>query len=170
MKNPALILFDWDDTLMVDHPEWREPMADWPAVAAVDGALDLLQTLNAAGLRCGLATSARVSTEAQIRLALARVGLAEHIEPIFCWRNTGAEKTNPQFWHKLLLREGLAAGDVVMVGDQFAADVRTPAAKGLSAVWFNPHDAIHRTGPGYTTIHALSELPTALAGLGFASG
>jgi len=47
-----------------------------------------------------LATNAEDSTEAQIRLALIRVGLSEHINHIFCRENLGVGKTVPSYYQK----------------------------------------------------------------------
>lgn len=167
MPKPGYLLFDWGDTLMADDASRTDPMVGWPDVRAITGAGELLAQLHAAGIPCGIASSARVSTEAEIRAALARVGLADYIGAIFCWRNVGAEKRNPQYWHKVAKKLALPVQQLVMVGDQLMSDVRVPAGKGLSAVWFNPQDSRSVTGPGYTTIHALAELPQALAELQF---
>ncbi|NLE77029.1 MAG: HAD family hydrolase, partial [Chloroflexi bacterium] len=39
------ILFDWGDTLMQDFPQFPGPMAQWPRVAAMPGALEALAAL-----------------------------------------------------------------------------------------------------------------------------
>lgn len=101
------ILFDWGDTLMVDDPAQTAPMAAWPTVRSVPGAKQTLRQLKAAGKVICLATSADVSDEAQIRAALARVGLEQFISRVFCFKNTGLPKSKA-FYRKMLRDLGVS--------------------------------------------------------------
>ena len=132
-------LFDWGDTLMVDIPNQTGPMCDWPKVQIVDGAKACLQRLSQHN-QCHLATNAGDSTEAQIRLALIRVGLSEHINHIFCRENLGVGKTDPSYYQKITGMLNVNPDQVTMVGDSLQRDVHQALKAGLKAVWFNPND------------------------------
>lgn len=153
------ILFDWGDTLMKDSPS-DQPMAAWPVVEAVAGADEVLKRLGAQATLI-LATSASISDEAQIRAALARVGLDTYIQKIYCFKNTGLKKS-PAFYEYILHDLGAASAEVVMVGDSFENDVLAANQAGLDAVWFNPHTRERREAERHTTIHALPELVSLL--------
>jgi putative hydrolase of the HAD superfamily len=162
MKRGA-ILFDWGDTLMADFKQYRGPMKDWPEVAALPGAQDMLAALQP-DWQLVLATSADVSTEADIRAALRRVGLEPYIERIYSFKDLGIKKTDPAFYRHILNDLGLPPEQVVMVGDHYEADVLSPNAAGIRAVWLNRTGTEVRRGDLIRTIHALDELPGMLAG------
>ena len=157
------LLFDWGDTLMVDFKQYSGPMMGWPEVAALPGAQAMLATLQPDWLLV-LATSADVSTEADITAALQRVGLDPYIERIYSVKNLGVKKTDPAFYRYILNDLGLPPEQVVMVGDHYQADVLSPTAAGLRAVWFNRLSDEQRRDEHIRTIHALEELPAVLAG------
>ena len=77
------ILFDWGDTVMRDHPEITIPMVEWETIEVVEGIADVLEYLHSTGRRIGLATSAAISDEGQIRGALARGGLDIYFSHIY---------------------------------------------------------------------------------------
>lgn len=160
----AIILFDWGDTVMVDDPVSTTPMVEWETVCAVQGIVEALERLHASGRACILATSAAISDEAQIRGALARVGVDGFFTKIYCFKNTGLPK-GVDFYHRILADLGLPAEAAVMVGDTFEKDVTAANAAGLFAVWFNPRTDETRSGERFVTIHSLGELP-GLFGLG----
>ncbi len=58
-----IILFDWGDTVMYDHPEITTPMVEWETVEVVEGIADVLAYLHSSGRRIVLATSAEISDE-----------------------------------------------------------------------------------------------------------
>jgi putative hydrolase of the HAD superfamily len=151
------ILFDWGDTLMVNDPAQTAPMAEWPAVRSVPGAEQALRQLKAAGKVICLATSADVSDEAQIRAALARVGLEQSIDQVFCFKNTGLPK-GEAFYRKLLRALGISPAQALMVGDSFEKDVLAANAAGMAAIWFNERSPEQRTGALHLTVHSMDEL------------
>jgi putative hydrolase of the HAD superfamily len=161
------LLFDWGDTLMRVFPQAAGPMAAWPQVEAVPEAAAALAALQPTWT-LAVATNATESAEAEIRAALARVELDHFFERIYCFRTLGRQKPDPVYFTAILADLELPPERVVMVGDSFTADVAGAVQCGLAAVWFNPRTPEVREGPGLATIHDLSELPAALAGLGFA--
>jgi HAD superfamily hydrolase (TIGR01509 family) len=155
------ILFDWGDTLMVDFKDFSGPMKDWPRVGAVPGAAETLTGLHAKWA-LAIATNADVSDEPDIRAALRRVDLDPWIDRIYCFKNVGHKKPSPEFYRFILDDLGLPPERVVMVGDNYQADVLGPLACGLWAVWFNPHTDEERKNERQRTIHELSALPQLL--------
>lgn len=153
---PVALLFDWGDTLMRDDPTQPGPMAQWPEVAALPGAREALIWARGIG-QVGIASGAADSGSADIRAALARVGLDGLIDFIFCRREIGADKTDPRFWQAILAQLGLPPQQVVMIGDSYTADIAPAQAAGLYTFWLNSRNLPPR--PTTATIHALSELP-----------
>jgi putative hydrolase of the HAD superfamily len=161
MPAPAVILFDWGDTVMYDDPAVTTPMVEWETVRAVDGIAETLGRLHAGGRTCILATSASISDEAQIRGALSRAGLDGYFARIYCFQNTGLPK-GVSFYRHILTELGIAPESAVMVGDTFEKDVLAANAAGMFAVWFNPRSDEVRSGERHATIHSLGELPNLL--------
>ena len=67
------VFLDWGDTVMIDDPTSTTSMLEWDVVQSVPGIETVLTLLKTSGKTIVLATSAAVSDEYQIRLALARV-------------------------------------------------------------------------------------------------
>lgn len=151
------VLFDWGDTVMPDDPASTMPMIEWPTVQAVEGIAELLAHLHASGRTCILATSASISDEAQIRGALARVGLETFFSRIYCFKNTGLPK-GEAFYRHILADLDLPASSALMIGDGYEKDVLIPNQVGLFAVWFNPRSDETRSGEGHVTVHTMQEL------------
>jgi len=139
------------------------PMADWPAVRAIDGARTVLAEL-ASRHTLVIATNATISKRSDILRALERAELATSIGEIFCYTEIGSRKDELRFWQVVLQRLGARSDEVVMVGDSFEQDVRGPQKAGIRAVWFNwkgvprPCD-----DDDLTVVHRLEELPSLLA-------
>jgi putative hydrolase of the HAD superfamily len=129
------VLFDWGDTLMRDFPEYRGPMAGWPAVELMPHAAEALSDLKSAGWSTALATNAQDSSESQIREALERGGISHLIDRVYCLGNTGAAKPDVLFFEHILNDLGLVPERLIMVGDDYGKDVRGALDAGLRAVW-----------------------------------
>ena len=126
----------------------------------------MLKALSARGLRLCLATSADISSEAQIRGALARVGLDLYLEKIYAFTNTGLRKTSPEFYRFILDDLNAPPQDVLMVGDNLEYDVLAACRFGMDAVWFNPDFSPGRTAHNFITVHSLPELLVLFNGSG----
>ena len=135
VKNRA-ILFDWGDTLMKVFPEYSGPMKDWPRVEAVPGAAEMLERLHPDWTLC-LATNAADSDEADIRAALRRVDLERHLDKVYCFKNIGYKKPAREFFEYILRDLSLPPEQVIMVGDNYVADVLGARQAGLRTVWVN---------------------------------
>jgi putative hydrolase of the HAD superfamily len=149
-------IFDWGDTLMVDFPGAKGPMYLWDEVAAVAGAVETLAALHRdAG--CYLATNARDSKTDDIVRALERVGLAVHIDRVFCFENVGNRKPSRAFFDTIMTAIGAAPSQAVIVGDSLESDVLGAMEAGLHGIWYNP--AGREQDPrGAEVIHSLTEL------------
>jgi FMN phosphatase YigB (HAD superfamily) len=153
----SVILFDWGNTVMKDDSRQSAPMVDWPQVEVVAGAETLLENLHTNGRIIALATSADVSNEAQIRGALARVGLDRYFDKIYSFRNTGLPKS-AALYRYILDDLKVQPAEALMIGDHFEKDVLAANQVGLAAVWFNPSTAETRDGAAFVTVHSLAEL------------
>jgi putative hydrolase of the HAD superfamily len=161
---PRWILFDWGDTLMSEDGPVDLPMALWPEVRALEGALATLTAL-AARHRLAVATNATVSDAAMIRRALARVSLDALVAELFCFRDLGVKKASPAFWDAVVARLGVGRDELVMVGDDLDGDVLAPRRAGIAAVWLDWKRTRARDGVAGPIIERLEQLPATLAQL-----
>jgi putative hydrolase of the HAD superfamily len=155
------LLFDWGNTLMRDFPEFQGPMKDWPRLEVLPYAAETLATLST-DWTLALATSADVSSEADIRTALDKVHLGQWLERIYSFTTTGLRKTSPDFYNFILKDLGLSPHQVIMIGDHFEADVHVPNLCGMRALWLNESTPEVREGTLYRTVHSLAEIPALL--------
>lgn len=95
-----------------------------------DGIPALLAGLHGEGRRLFLATSKRVE---QARTILAHFELSQFFSGIYGSEEGGAIDHKPELIAHILRREGIAAGDAVMVGDR-SFDIAGAHANGLRAI------------------------------------
>ena len=148
-------LFDWGDTLMVDLPGQQGPMCDWPEVRVTRSAVATLSQLSKQA-KCHLATNARDSDEVRIRRALARGGLDQLIDRVFCYRSIGHPKPSIEYFDSVARELSADAGDMTMIGDDLQKDIVGARQCGLNAIWYNPGGA--SVPDGIVAITDLSEL------------
>lgn len=146
------LLVDWGDTVMRVFAEQSGPMCRWPRVEAVPGAVEALGRLSKSW-QIALATNAADSDEADIRRALARVGLDGLFKKIYCFARVGYKKPSREFFGYVLQDLQLPCSSVVMIGDEFERDVLGANACGIRAVWLNRLTADVRQGAMYQTAH-----------------
>jgi putative hydrolase of the HAD superfamily len=157
------LVFDWGDTLMVNDPRYNTPMVEWPEVQAIPGAVGALSALHTR-FRLALATNAEQSSAAQIRAALARVGLDSYLSEIFTYNELGTRKPDPLFFHRAAAALHAAPRELVMIGDGYSADIPGARRAGWRAVWYNP---AKKAAPGPGPLHdaelaSMADLPQAL--------
>lgn len=157
-RESRCILFDWGDTLMRVFPEFEGPMFTWPRVEVVSGIKETLVKLQREWM-LALATNAVESQEQDIWLALERVGLEELIDRVYCFRMIGHRKRATEYFSYILRELGIDRENVVMVGDDFGADVLCANRSGIRAIWFNERSGEEQVSETHRTIHDLSELP-----------
>ena len=88
-------------------------------------------------------------------------------DSLFTARDLRAAKPDPRFFRVLSLRLGCRPEEVVMVGDDYGADVVGAKDAGWRAVWFNPAGAACPLAhPRHDAeVAAMADLPPALEGL-----
>lgn len=161
MGKVKCVLFDWGDTVMRDMPSCDGPMYQWPQVEAVPGAFEAIARIKIERV-LAIATNALESTEAEIRMALARVKLADLFDKIYCYRNVGALKPTPFFFDFILNDLRISAKDTIMVGDDFQRDIMGAARCGIFGFWLNQGSSERRVGRLYDTIYTLGDLQSAV--------
>ncbi len=155
------VLFDWGETVMRVFPGAEGAMVDWPRVAAVPGVRGALAALAPHAL-LGIATNAADSDPGAIRAALARVRLDRHFERLYCYRSLGVRKPSPEYFAAVLADLALPPDRVVMVGDEWQADVAGALAAGLRAVWYDPGRSAACPDERVLVLHDMRRLPDAL--------
>lgn len=169
-----VVFLDWGNTLMLDDGSEDGPMATWARMAAVPGAHDVLRSLRPR-YRLVIATNAERSGGAEVRAALARVGLDALVDGVVSSRDVGARKPDPAFFraalHAAAAERPLTPQNAVMVGDSWSNDVAGAMAAGLLAIWLNPSGGGRPCGAPApdAEIGELSALPGALEQLARAS-
>jgi membrane-associated phospholipid phosphatase/phosphoglycolate phosphatase-like HAD superfamily hydrolase len=167
---PAIdvVFLDWGNTLMVDNGMREGPMKDWQKVEAETGAQEALLRLRAR-YRLVVATNAADSPAADVRLALARVGLDEYVDSVISSADVGDHKPNYAFFRAALLLEGdrglpLDPRRAVMVGDGTSNDIAGAQRAGMRTIWYTPTRRRFPEGaqPPDAVIRKLTELPAAV--------
>jgi len=160
-RESRCILFDWGDTVMRVFPEYEGPMRGWPRVEVIPGIRETLTRLHA-DWTIALATNAADSSEGDIRAALERVALGNLIDRVYCYRVIGHRKSAPEYFERVLSDLAMDRDEVVMVGDDLAADVMAANRSGIRAIWFNQGGAEDETSTMHRTIRHLRDLPREL--------
>ena len=150
---------------MVDNGMREGPMKDWEKVEAEAGAQEALLRLRGR-YRLVVATNAEDSPAADVRLALARVGLDEYVDDVISSADVGDHKPNYAFFRAALLHEGvrglpLDPRRAVMVGDGTTNDIAGAQRAGIRTIWYNPTKRRFPDGaqPPDAVIRKLTELP-----------
>jgi putative hydrolase of the HAD superfamily len=90
---------------------------------------------------------------------LAAIGLGHFFECALAAREAGVLKPDPRIFALLLERAGLAAAQVVHVGDDAVADVEGARRAGVTAVWLNRRGKDWpAAAPPPVTVRTLAEL------------
>jgi putative hydrolase of the HAD superfamily len=136
-------------------------MAAWPKVEARPHAEEVLSELHTRTM-LAVATNAADSDEAEIRAALERVGLNKLLDKVYCYRKIGHKKPSKEFFEYILMDLGIEKSLVLMVGDDFEADVIGANTCGIRAIWYNSRTEENRESPMHRTVHDLRTLPQVL--------
>ena len=152
------VCFDWGGTLMIDDGPDGVPMAQWPTVAAVDGAAACLAALHGL-VPLYVATNAAASSRTMIQHALQRVDLLRFVSGVCCFTEIGFRKNQPEFWHSVSQLTDVPLRHIAMVGDSLENDVLAPRRLGVQAVWFNPSGQQSATPvPTITSLPSFADL------------
>ncbi|QLF94204.1 HAD family hydrolase [Pseudomonas sp. ABC1] len=160
-QNPLLapvraVCFDWGGTLMSERGPADIPMAQWPEVALIEGALECLHALEGK-VPLAIATNASASTRPMVEAALARVGIARYFSHVFCFTEIGHRKDQAAFWQVVARELAVPLDSVAMVGDSYEQDALGPSRFGVQSVWFNPLD---RSQPEGSATPQVQDLPS----------
>ncbi len=104
--------------------------ANW---AAEEDALSTLEALRQDGYRIGLISNAADDENTQTLIDKARIRPC--FEYIISSAKFGRRKPDPSIFQSALDHFGIPAGQAVMVGDNFAADVVGAHGVGMQAIW-----------------------------------
>lgn len=143
--------------------DFEGPMIRWPHLEAMPYAKETLSSLRSNWITA-IATNAVDSHEDEIRQALACADLNEYVDKVYCYQRIGHVKPSRAFYEYVLIDLGFELPRVVMVGDNFVADVLGANKLGMRAVWFNHRSSEERSGDLHQTIHDLRDLHRILQG------
>jgi putative hydrolase of the HAD superfamily len=120
---------------------------------------DVLPCLDALGHhRLGVVTN---GNSAQQRRKLARLGIIERFACVVVSDECGWAKPDPRIFERACELAGIAAPDVIHVGDRDDVDVLGATRAGLRAAWLDRHGAgvAERTSHDVARLTTLAELP-----------
>ncbi|MDY0064974.1 MAG: HAD family hydrolase [Steroidobacteraceae bacterium] len=102
----------------------------------------------------------RLFTASNGNADLTKIGIAHFFERSVAARQVGALKPDPVIFHKAIESTGLAADEVIYVGDDPHLDVEGARAAGMRAVWVNRTQAEwpQEIEPAWRTVRNLAEL------------
>jgi len=126
-----LALFGGDAALLAQARQRTEALLDdGPPFAAKPGAARLLQTLRAARIPCGVASSTH---HAQVRQRLTHAGLLDHFDTICGGDEVRRGKPDPDLYQLALQRLG-ATADSTLAFEDSGHGVQAAIAAGLATV------------------------------------
>jgi putative hydrolase of the HAD superfamily len=131
-KSVEVLIFDWGDTVMRDYG-LPGAMADWPEVALIDGAEEVLVKLSAK-YRCVIATSADHSDVRAMRSALRRVDVEKYFDDFFASADLGYKKPDPRFFEAVAQAMGMKTSACVMIGNSYEKDIVGAKRAGMTTM------------------------------------
>jgi YjjG family noncanonical pyrimidine nucleotidase len=121
---------------------------------AMDGAAELLAAL-APRVRIGIVSNNLLDEQ---REKLEFCALAPYVDALVVSGEVGISKPDPGIFHIALERLGVSAGEAVMVGDSWAADIVGARRAGIRAIWFNPWRHPRPTDPADADVLEIGSL------------
>jgi HAD superfamily hydrolase (TIGR01549 family) len=128
------------------------------AERSVPGAKALLQRCVAQGKQLAIVSN---NLRAEQLRKLRKLELEQFFSVVTVSGDHGYSKPDARLFHQCLRELGVAAGEAVMIGDNWTADVEGAEAAGLAAIWFNRHGA-PLLDPRVPVIRSLAELDACL--------
>lgn len=98
------------------------------------GVMAMLDRLHDAGMRTVLVSNAQ---SCFTRPELALLGLDKALDDVLISSEEGVRKPAAEFFERALQREGIAADQVVMVGNDATSDIGGAANAGIDGIYFN---------------------------------
>jgi HAD superfamily hydrolase (TIGR01549 family) len=113
--------------------------------APVDGAIETVQSLAAAGVKLGIVSSAVYHPF--LDWTLERFGIRAAFAAVTTSASAGYYKSRPELYRHAIDRLGVTANHSVHVGDSYRFDVAGARRIGMKTVWYRPDPA--RPVPGH---------------------
>ncbi len=107
------------------------------------GAVDLLRTLRARGVKVGMLTNGFAETH---REKIAVLQIADEFDAIFIADEVGMIKPDPLLFAHACAKLGCAPARSAMVGDRYERDISGALEAGLYTIWMNVHRVTLPTG------------------------
>jgi putative hydrolase of the HAD superfamily len=126
------------------------------------GARDVLETLQARGLRLALICNTGRTPGKMLRLVLERVGLAPFLSVLSFSDEIGLRKPHPEIFHRTVSALGVAAAEAAHVGDDVTTDVAGARGAGVRAIHLCHSTSVSRHSDGAESIPSLHALPDIL--------
>jgi HAD superfamily hydrolase (TIGR01549 family) len=124
--------------------------SNWVCLA---GARELLEELKRRGILIAIVTNNLVSEQTA---KLKRLQLEAFVDTLVVSEAVGSSKPDPEIFRHALDALNVHAGDAVMLGDSWTADIEGARASGIRAIWFNPRRAARPAGAAdVREIHSL---------------
>lgn len=114
------------------YVEYRADYDD--AADVVPGTFELLDELEARGVRMGIVTNNLVAEQLE---KLEQLKLSHYFEMLAISEEVGVAKPDPAIFDVALSRMELGAADVVMIGNSLESDVAGAIAAGIDVVWLD---------------------------------
>ncbi|MGE5623529.1 MAG: HAD family hydrolase [Methanocella sp.] len=156
-----VVVFDWGDTLMRNHPEFGGPMVTWPLVELVPGVAEALEQISGR-YALGVTSNAGHSDAELMGLALKRGGIRHHFQHLFTEHELGTAKPDPVYFGELLRRVEAGAAETVMVGNDYRYDIEPAKFAGLRTVWYRPVPGTGLAPAADAVIQSFTDLLAAL--------
>ena len=129
------------------------------AYMLLPGAMETVLGLRERGYRTALISN----WDARLPAILDALGLTPVLDPIVISERVGAEKPDPLIFQVALAEAGADPERSLMVGDDFAADIRGAAGVGMRSVLIGDGEALPAGGP-WTAVPEISGLLDLLPG------
>ena len=128
------LFFDWGDTLMVDYPQYSGAMCTWPLITLAEGVAALMPRLSEK-YNCVVLSNAAESDAELMRKAFERVGTDRFFSRFLTSKELKAKKPDEMFFINALRKINAAAGESVMIGNDYVKDIIPSKAVGLTTVF-----------------------------------
>ncbi|HVY30569.1 MAG TPA: HAD family hydrolase [Polyangiaceae bacterium] len=132
---------------------WRRPIA---------GMIELVRGLRGQGVPVGIISN----SEGHLAELVAELGWGSDFEVIVDSGKLGIDKPDPRIFEHACAALGVAAEELLHVGDAWEADVQGALRTGASAVWFDERHRARELPPRVYGAANAAELGQVLAGLG----
>lgn len=131
------VLFDWGNTLMIDHHDQTGPMHTWSKIETTKNAKECLETVSMR-FPCYLATNAKDSNKDDIYKTLNMVGIDKYITDIFNSKEIGFQKPSKEFFNIIINRLNLSPEEIAFVGDDLENDIYGASKVGIIPIHYDP--------------------------------